>query len=107
MLPTSPLLPLPIILHERILAPELLKLLLCIPLCAFFGVWVGDCGLDSMVSSVLVNSLLTRRGGGESLTLKPLALFEMSSVVPWMLSIGLDMVEMFSFAVPAAVLSWI
>ena len=39
------------------------------------------------------------------LTLYPDALFDMSSVVPWMLSIGLDWVGMLDSAVPAAVLS--
>lgn len=43
------------------------------------------------------------RGG----TLYPLALFEISSTLPWMLSIGFDMVGMFSLAVPAEVESWI
>ena len=38
-------------------------------------------------------------------TLYPEALFEISSTLPWMLSIGLDWVGMFSWAVPAAVLS--
>ena len=38
-------------------------------------------------------------------TLYPLALLEMSSTLPWMLSIGLDWVGMFSSAVWATVLS--
>lgn len=38
-------------------------------------------------------------------TLYPLALLLMSSTLPWMLSMGLDCVGMFSSAVPAAVLS--
>ena len=43
----------------------------------------------------------------EELTLYPLALFDMSSTLPWMSSIGWDIVGMFSLAVPAAVESWI
>ena len=39
-------------------------------------------------------------------TLYPEALLEMSSTVPWMLSIGLDWVGMFSSAVWATVWSW-
>ena len=38
-------------------------------------------------------------------TLYPEALFEISSVVPWILSIGLDWVGMLSSAVPATLLS--
>ena len=39
-------------------------------------------------------------------TLYPLALLEMSSTLPWMLSMGLDWVGMFSSAVWATVWSW-
>lgn len=39
-------------------------------------------------------------------TLYPEALLEISSVLPWMLSIGLDWVGMFSLAVWATVWSW-
>lgn len=43
--PITKLLPLPIILHERILTPQLLELLLCILLRALLGVRIGDGGL--------------------------------------------------------------
>ena len=44
--------------------------------------------------------------GGNKHTLYPLALLEISSTLPWMLSIGLDWVGMFSSAVWATVWSW-
>ena len=43
----------------------------------------------------------------ETITLYPLALFDISSTLPWMSSMGWDCVGMFSLAVPAAVESWI
>lgn len=43
--PITQLLPLPIVLHERILTPQLLELLLCILLGAVLGVRIRDGGL--------------------------------------------------------------
>ena len=49
---------------------------------------------------------LEREVGWKVHTLYPLALLEMSSVLPWMLSIGLDWVGIFFSAVWATVWSW-
>ncbi len=84
--PIAHLLALAIILHESVFPTQTLELLLRILLCAVFDVRVGYSSLAKRGNQHTVS----RRARVVLHTLYPEALLEMSSVVPLMLSMGLD-----------------